>query len=183
MFFIVFDDFRIKISLYHILQWFVLLLLKPLIKVNYCSWRSSRWVVVMSSSSRWVIQITCLTEGPKQPFICSDEGEPWFEQNSLIWFPCESIQERSLSVVSSVTIPPLNLKIWRLTSSLTLEKSPLLVNSATILAVTTVVWSITCFHTPARNLLPASNATTPAKGLVIWRCIWKSIKRNSIPNW
>ena len=103
-----------------------------------------------------------------------NEGEPWFEQNSLIWFACESIQERSLSVVSNVTIPPLNLKIWRLTSSLTLEKSPLLVNSATILAVTTVVWSITCFHTPARNLLPASNATTPAKGLVIWRCIWKS---------
>ena len=102
------------------------------------------------------------------------EGEPWFEQNSILWFACESIQERSLSVVSSVTIPPLNLKIWRLTSSLTLEKSPLLVNSATILVATTVVWSITCFHTPARNLLPASNATTPAKGLVIWRCIWKS---------
>ena len=102
------------------------------------------------------------------------EGEPWFEQNSILWFACESIQERSLSVVSSVTIPPLNLKIWRLTSSLTLEKSPLLENSATILVATTVVWSITCFHTPARNLLPASNATTPAKGLVIWRCIWKS---------
>ena len=104
-----------------------------------------------------------------------NEGEPWFEQNSLIWFACESIQERSLSVV---TIPPLNLKIWRLTSSLTLEKSPLLVNSATILAVTTVVWSITCFHTPARNLLPASNATTPAKGLVIWRCIWNNFSQN-----
>ena len=108
------------------------------------------------------------------------EGEPWFEQNSIFWFACEPIQERSISVVSSVTIPPLNIKIWRLTSSLTLEKSPLLVNSATILAVTTVVWSITCFHTLARNLLPASNATTPAKGLVIWRCIWNNFSLNSI---
>ena len=31
---IVFDDFPTKNSLYHILQWFDLLLLKPLIKVN-----------------------------------------------------------------------------------------------------------------------------------------------------
>ena len=106
--------------------------------------------------------------------ISADLDNFRFEQNSIIWFACESIQERSLSVVSNVTIPPLNLKIWRLTSSFTLEKSPLLVNSATILAVTTVVWSITCFHTPERNLLLASNATTPASSLIFWRCTWKS---------
>ena len=53
--------------------------------------------------------------------ISADLDNFRFEQNSIIWFACESIQERSLSVVSSVTIPPLNLKIWRLTSSLTLH--------------------------------------------------------------
>ena len=79
---------------------------------------------------------------------------------------CWSIQERSLSDVTSVTIVVLKLVIWGATCSHTLEKSPLRVSSAATLPDDRRIWSPTCFHTLARNLFPVSNVITPAKS---WR--------------
>ena len=84
------------------------------------------------------------------------------------------VRGKSLSGVTSATTPALKFKIWKHTSSHTVEKNLLDVSSASILPSNPIIWSIICYRTLARNILPASNVTTPAKSQISWRCTWES---------